>query len=339
MGSGTKMIIPILHCEKQVQLKDLTRYDASKSILVKGSVDPINSVKIKAGADASEVEVFHANPKNWFLDFAFGEYDFDIDSTNSSLTFEAAGVLHTTNVTSGTYDLTALLTAVKSAMEAIASPLVVNFSVDEKKRITINPSITLKILPNTSSSDLLPHLGFKEDGQLISYPVEYGLRKVTLTVASISESNSLSEYVRVYTEEGDALFSEDADLVAYENDIMKWLPAGRGSFLDLHRRSQTLILDWMDRQGYRDDRQKKITKFAFIDNTDVNTWSTYLTLKLFFMSVQNQTDDVFKKKAEYYKSLEIEARDRAVLNLDLDGDGKEDLLKGPDIRSGRLFFR
>jgi hypothetical protein len=69
-------------------------------------------------------------------------------------------------------------------------------------------------------------------------------------------------------------------------------------------------------------------------------WSTYLALKLFFAGVQNATDDVFKRKASYYEKLEIEARDRAVLNLDLDGDGKEEVDRdSADIRSGRLFYR
>jgi hypothetical protein len=334
------MIISILHAEKKVQLKDLTRFDASKSVLVKGSVDAINSVKIKAGADGTDIEVFNAQPKNWFVDFAFSEYKFDVDATNSKLTFEMNGTKYNTDVVAGTYSLADLLTAMKAAIELIASPLVVSFSVDERNRITITPSPALKILPKTSSMDLFQHLGFSEDGQLVGAPVEYGIRKVTLTVASASESATAVEYLQVYTKEGDALFSEDADLVGFENDIMKWLPAGRGTFLDLHRKAQQSILDWTDRKGYRDDNGKKITKWAFVDNSDVRMWSTYLSLKLFFMGVTNATDDVFKRKASYYEKLEIEARDRVVLELDLDGDGKSDIdNERADIGSGRLFYR
>lgn len=334
------MIIAILHAEKQLQVQDLTRFDASKSILVKGSVDPINSVKIKAGADGTDIEIFNAQPKNWFVDFAFSEYKFDVDATNSKLSFEVNGTKYVTDVVAGTYTLATLLVAIKTAMELIAPPLVVSFSVDERSRITIAPSLSLKILPKSSSSDLFQHVGFKEDGQLVGYPVEYGIRKVTLTVASISESNSIDQYIEVYSEYGDFLFNEDADLVGFENDIMKWLPAGRGSYKDVNRKSQRSILDWVDRQGYRDDSGKKITKFAFVDNSDVRMWSTYLSLKLFFMGITNATDDVFKRKAAYYEKLEIEARDRVVLNLDLDGDGKkEENNESADIRSGRLFYR
>lgn len=333
------MIIPVLHTEKQVQVGDLIRFDADKSVLVKGSVNPINSVKIKPGASALEFEVYHSNSKNWFLDFVFNEYQFDVDPTNSSVKFETGGASYTANILTGTYDIANLLIALKAAIELAAPALTVSISIDSRNRVTVAPSMPLKLLPKATSTDFLQHIGFTYNGQLMGTPIEYGLRKVTLTVASISESTSIDQYVEVYTPEGDALFSEDSDLVAHENDIMKWLPQGKSSFTDLHRRAQRLILDWVDRQGYRDDEQKRITKFAFVQNADVRVWSTYVVLKLFFMGVQNQTDDVFKKKALYYEKLEIEARDRAVLNLDLDNDGKEDKTDGPDIRSGRLFFR
>lgn len=340
------MIIAILHNEKQVQLRDLTRFDASKSVLVKGSANPIIGVKIKAGADATEVDVFNADNKKRFLDWAFSQYAFDVDSSNSELVFEVGGTRYQTNVLTGTYDLANLLTAIKNAMEAVASPLSVSFTVDERNRITMNPSLPLKILPNFSSAGLLRHLGFKEDGQLVSFPVEYGLRKVTVTVEAgttspytVVESASTSAFVEVYTEEGDSLFSEDSDLISEEPDIMKWLPAGRGSYKDLHRKAQRLILDWIDRQGYRDEQQRKLTKWAFVDHSDIRMWSYYMVLRLFFMGAQNDVDDVFKKKAAYYEKLEIASRDRAVLNLDLDGDNKSDVPNGPDIRSGRLFFR
>lgn len=333
------MIIPILHFEKQLQLKDLTRFDASKSVLVKGTVDPITSVKVKAGADGTDIEVFNAQPKNWFVDFMFNEYKFDVDATNSRIQFTVAGAKYVVDVAAATYTLTTILAAMKSAIETAVPAITVNFTVDAN-RITLESTSDISLIPKSSPADLLQHMGFKKEGQRVGLPIEYGLRKVTLTVASVSDSASVSEYVEVYTKEGDALFSDDSDLVGFENDIMKWLPLGRGSYLDLHRKAQKSMLDWIDRQGYRDDNGDKITKFLFIDPSEVRMWSTYLALKLFFAGVQNATDDVFKRKASYYEKLEIEARDRAVLNLDLDGDGKEDLGdQTTDIRSGRLYYR
>ncbi len=332
------MIIPILHHEKQVQLKDLTRFNASKSALVKGSANPINAVKIKPGADASEINVYSATPANWFLDFAFTEYKFDVDSTNSKIVFEFAGVEYSTDAAAATYTLANLLTEIKDKIQVIAGAGITSITLDDRNRVVIVAASSLKILLR-ANDNLLRHLGFKKNGQTTSDPVEYGLRKVTLKVESSSENETIVVYLEVYTADGDALFSEDSDLVGYENDIMKWLPNGRGSFLDLHRKSQKLILDWLDRQGYRDDQGDKITKFQFIDNSDVRTWSAYKALNLFFAGNQNSTDDVFKDKSKYYKGLEVEARDRAVLTLDLDKDGEKDDQLGPDIRSGRLFFR
>lgn len=333
------MIIPVLHLEKEVQLKDLTRITADKSILVKGSVDHINAVKIKPGADSAEVNVFGSgSPEVWFLDYYFTAYKFDVDSSNNSISFQHNLTDYNVNAADGTYTLAALLTEIKTKIEAAAA-VTVTLNLDDRNTITILASDSSFKIKFKKSSELLKHLGFSKDDQTKGFPVEYGIRKVTLTVESISESAVLDEYVKVYTKEGDALFSEDADLLSYESEIMKWLPRGRGSYLDLHRKAQKLIIDWIDRQGYRDDQNEKINKFAFVDNSDVRLWSVYTCLNLFFMGNQNASDDVFKEKAKHYHKLEIEARDRAVLNLDLDNDGVEDVISGPDIRSGRLYFR
>lgn len=338
------MIIPVLDLEGDLQLNDLTRFDASKSVLVKGSVGAISSVKIKAGADASEIEVFNSLSKNWYLDFMFNTYKFDVDSTNDELVFEVDGEEYTTNVLTGTYDLANLLSQIKDAMEAIASPLTVNFTLDAKNRIKTAPSSALKIKPTRNSRCLFQHLGYYKDDLLEGNPVEYGLRKITLKVSTTNnalpvENNSISKYMKVYSADGDSLFSADTDLVSEEPDIMKWTKEGRASFLDLHRKAQRLIVDWFDREGYRDDNEEKITKWAFVDNSDVRMWSYYMVLKMFCRGVRNQTDDVWKKKATEYEKDEIAARKRATLNLDLDKDDKPDVNDGPDVQSGRLYFR
>jgi len=332
------MIIPILATEKEVQIGDLIRFDASKSIQVKGSLGSINSVLIQPGEIADGIQVFNASNKNWFLDYAFNTYAFDINENTSRIDFEVNGVLYSTNVSNGTYSLEDLLADMKYNIEATAPSLTVQFVVDELNRITTTPSLPLKFLPNATSKGLLRHLGFKSDS-LIGNPVEYGLRNVWLIVSSGAESASIFQQLKVYTPEGDALFSEDADLVSFETEIMKWLPQGHGSFIYLHRRAQKEILDWIDRQGYRDKDRNKITKRAFVDNSDVRSWSTALALRLFFTEAGNASNDVFKEKAKVYEKMEIAARSRAVLSLDLDGDNKADDLKGPAISSGKLYLR
>lgn len=333
------MIVSVLHHEEKLQLNDLTRIDASRSILVKGSLNPINSVKIQAGADAPEIEVFNANSKNWYLDWMFSTYAFDVMAEHAELHFKVSGVQYSTLVPDGTYTLATLLNAMKTVIEAVASPLTVTFTVDERNRINCTPSLPLEFLPTYTSKGLLPHLGFTEDGQLIGTPVEYGLRKIKIVVASISENATLYKFMKVYTAEGDALFSDDADLIVHEPDVMKWLAVGRGSYKDFHRKAQKEILDWIDRKGYRDENSKKITKWAVVDKAEVNEWSTYLALKFFCLSVRNTETDVWRKKASEYDAMALDAQKRATLHFDLNGDKKPDVVPGPEIGTGKLLFR
>lgn len=345
------MLIPILQNEKQVQLKDLTRFDASKCVQVKGSEGSITQVLMTPGLGASVIDVFSSVTENWFLDFMFSSYMFDVGAPHNTLIFEVNGTKYETTVSDGSYSLTDLLTEIKTEIEAIASPLVVNFSVDGNSRITIDPSLPLKILPTSSLKDLFHHIGFKDDGQLVSYPVEYGLRKVKLEIVSEKpgalpsdplievERASVENYIEVYTPEGDGLYSEDSDLVSLEPDIMKWVQSGRATYLDLHRKSQKLILDYLDRKGFRNEDGKKITKFMLVDNSDVRVWSYYQVLKLFFLGIQNDKDDVFKKKSDYYSKLEVDARERVEISLDSDEDGEPDESSKLHVSSGRMLMR
>jgi len=334
------MLIPILYCDPSVQVFDLIRFDATKSLAVRGTVDQINSVKIQCGIGGGDIDVFHTLSKNWFLDFVFNSEDsFDFDASNGEIHFLMNGVTYSTLVSAGEYTLANLLIEIKTKMEAVASPLSVSFVVDSRNRITLTPSIPLQVLPNHNAKGLWKSLGFSKDGQLVSDPVEFGFKKITLTVESNSESAQVVKWVKVYTKYGDALFSEDGDIVIHEPDIMKWLPQGYSTFNHLHRAAQESILDWCDRQGYRDSSGLKLNKWAFVDKSDVRTWSMYIALKYFCLSVRNQETDVWLKKSNEYEKLEISARTRAVLSLDLDKDTKPDTPRGPDINTGRLLFR
>lgn len=336
------MILPVLFFEDTVQVNDLTRFDASKSVLVKGSQGNISSVKIRPGATASEIDVFNAVQKNWFLDWVFTDLKFDVDDTNNRIDFmlnenDAPAAL----IPAGSYTTEELIGEIEDALIA-AGVADAEVSFDEWEQITIEGT-GLKLLPKYKPEDLLQHLGFTKRGQKTGTPVEYVLKKVSLTIVSgtgeSQETATKDYYVEVYSPEGDALFSCDADLTAEEPDIMKWLPQGRTSYMDLHRKAQRLILDWLDRKGYRDTQGNKLTKFAVLDKSDVNTWSYYTALRLFFNGNSNAKDDVFKEKAKEYAKHEAESRDRFTLSLDLNNDKKPDAQKGPDIATGRILFR
>ncbi len=130
--------------------------------------------------------------------------------------------------------------------------------------------------------------------------------------------------ISVLTVAADLLYSSDQKLKAHENGILKYLPEGRATFKHQHRRAQTLMLDWLAREGYTDRLNERLTKSALVVNEDVEGWATFMCLRLIMEDASNAIDDVFSEKAKRYKGLEVEARTRATLRLDLDGDGDSD---------------
>lgn len=118
----------------------------------------------------------------------------------------------------------------------------------------------------------------------------------------------------------DGLYSNDDDLKIHENDIKEFLKQGKTSFKNFHRRAQTLILDELDRKGFRLQDGSKITKAEILDKSEVKEWSTYLTLKLIFESISNAKDDIFRIKSEAYRICEKNTKDKAFLIFDWNKD-------------------
>ncbi len=149
--------------------------------------------------------------------------------------------------------------------------------------------------------------------------------RLTLSGDTPPTPTEFSGDLLVITSEDDLLFSSDAKLRAHQSDILKFLPEGRASFLDAHRRTQTLILDWLAKEGYLDTAGQRLEKDAITVTEDVESWATYLCLSLIYEDASNAVDDVFAGKAKGYYGKATNARDRAVLSLDLNGDGEADV--------------
>lgn len=135
----------------------------------------------------------------------------------------------------------------------------------------------------------------------------------------------------------DKLFSSDNQLFPYEPNLLNWVRAGRNSFLDVHRESQTEILNYLDKNGYWDVNGDPLTKADVIDVQEFRDWSKFLTLKLIFEGLSNATSDIFHEKALRYREKEYLARDRAILRVDLDNDGDSDSKEEIDFRSSELI--
>lgn len=160
----------------------------------------------------------------------------------------------------------------------------------------------------------------------VSRAVVVSLRITAGTTVTVSKT------IAVVTAADDGLFSGDQDLVAYEPDILRWVPDGKASFLNVHREAQGKIVDWLNESGVETTAGAALTKDNLVNVAEVKAWSRDLTLSLIFNGVSNAVDDVFSQKAKHYKAQAEDRRDRAKLRLDLDDDGDADL--GESINMG-----
>ena len=165
-----------------------------------------------------------------------------------------------------------------------------------------------------------------------------GTKTVSCRVTAGSNSTVTKTIISISAAD-DKLWSSDTDLTAYESDILKWVVAGRNSFLNVHRKSQKLILDWFDEQRICDKDGNRLTKSSIIETEDLKKMSTLLTLSLIFESISNKPEDVFDVKAKFYNSLYMSARERGRIRFDYDNDATQEKSENVDNRSGMMFRR
>ena len=144
--------------------------------------------------------------------------------------------------------------------------------------------------------------------------------RITTDGAPVSKATTLT----VSTETEDRLFSNDQDIAKLEVDIYRFLRPGRSSFLDMHRESQTIILDDLDQKGISDREGNRLTKDDIYDIQEVREWSKYQTLALIYKSVQSEVDDVYASKASMYEGMARNQQTRAFIKLDYNQDGTVD---------------
>ena len=128
--------------------------------------------------------------------------------------------------------------------------------------------------------------------------------------------------IEVVSAADDKLFSNDDDLLRHEPQILDWVVQGRNTYKDMHRRAQTLILDFFRVKGWRNLDKSNVTKDEILDILEVKEWSTYMVLKLIMEGRSNQTDDIYREKAKIYESKMIDARESVFLLYDWNKDGE-----------------
>jgi hypothetical protein len=166
-----------------------------------------------------------------------------------------------------------------------------------------------------------------------------GTKVIALEIKAGPHTENFTYSIEVVTPEADKLFSKDSDLIQFEPDILKWLPAGKSSYNNIHRNAQTLILDWLDSiRVWRTDGTK-LTKADLSLSDDLKQLSIYMVLELIFMGISNQVDDVFLNKARAYGQKALLVQGRGRIQADFNGNGTLESSEGADLRSFTLVRR
>ena len=339
-----------LDFEKSIQVNDKTRFDGSKSFVSKGST-AISTMTVKPGADGSAISVYDASPSERFLDWEFSAFNIDVDATNNKLDFkEASGSQLTATLDTATYTLATLATEIKTQMDSAgALTYTVAFDLDDK--LTISAASEFSLLPTEGTNKLVsilpivgysPKAGFGDsvydnETELTGKRVRKLPRAVTIEIGDGSSTQDETIYVDVFSEAGDALLSADFDLIKHKSDIFRWVRDGRNSFKDQHRRSQELILAFLDDNGYIDINGDKFNINAFVDLEEFRQWSTFLTLRIIHEDLSNASDDIFERIASQYAEKEKIHRRKSLFRIDVDGDGKADIGEGVMVGTGKVI--
>lgn len=341
-------LFPHLEVEKRLQVNDKTRLSGTKSFVSTGSA-AIDAVTVKPGADESAISVFNASSSNWFLDWEFIDFEGDFDSTNNKIDFKESGSELTATISAGTYTLSTLATQVQTQLNSAGSNTY-TVTVDKDERMTIAADGNFSLLPNEGSnrdSSALPILGFSNkpgftdekyanSTSLKGEVIRWLPRAITLEIDNSTTPVSDTKYIQVFSESGDSLFSSDFDLVTKKQDILSWVKAGRNSFLNFHRQAQEEIIDWFRGEGSVNIDGDPLEVKNLVHPTDLNQWSTYLTLRLIFDDLSNDVDDIFDREARGFESREMRLRDR-IMRIDIDNDGKSDIGENIQVRSAKLI--
>lgn len=335
--------------EEKLQVNDRTRLSAEKSFVSPLGTTALTTITVTPGLDGSPASVFSSSgSSDWYMDWIFTSWTFDIITDyNDSIDFYQDGE-KTATLTEDTYTLSELVTHIQTVLNAVSGISgTFSVSVDYKNRMTVsNDTASFYFMPKTGSNlenSLLPHIGFPVNGEASKSHqgnvIEYSHKRIAVAVGNGTQSNTEYGYIKLYSKEGDALFSSDGDLITWEPDIMKYVKSGRNTYKDIHREAQEQIIYWLDREGYVNVYGRKYNKFDIIDFSEVNEWSAFLALSIIYWGISNKTDDVFLNKHFEFLKKAQEARSRAVLRLDTNEDGKIDLGEDVDIRFGTVVTR
>lgn len=338
-------LFPVLESDGKVQLDEKIRLNGLDSFVSVGS-NAITTMTVKPENSETPISIFTSDVSERYLDWMYTAFVGDFDSENNKIDFSESGQDPVVGVvTPGTYTVSQLATQVESAMNAVGGGTY-TVSVDAKNRFKIESTVSFNMFPETGdnvSESILSIIGFKLDlgtgTSAQGTPMEAMPKNVTIEIGDGVGTASISKKVRAYSKDGDRLFSSDEDLKPLESKIIRWLPEDHSTFNYQHREAQEQIMNYLDRNGYVNVFDNKYTKFDFIDLEEVRDWSKWLALKLIYEDQSESVDDKFQELAKMALNKESESRQRAVLRLDTNNDGKQDTGEHLTIGSVTVFRR
>ena len=172
-----------------------------------------------------------------------------------------------------------------------------------------------------------------------------GTKTITLQITTSAAPVTFTASIVVLDKNTEVLFSSDNDLYNIENDILKFVPAGKNSFVFVHRQVKEDLLEEIYRNKILNTTGQRLVEADVIDSTELKYWAKYRALRIIFEGLSNAVDDIFDKKASKYGSQENEWRNQTfnILVLDYNSDGIiNDADRNPglsDQRSTGLLYR
>jgi hypothetical protein len=206
-----------------------------------------------------------------------------------------------------------------------------------------SPAISLiRIKPESTESFIqVSGTGITQKDWLLDWQYQTsGTKTVELEITLTGGSPQVfTKTISVITAADDKLWSSDQDLVAKEHDILQWVPAGRNTFLNVHREAQKKILNWLDEIRVWKYDGTKLTKTDLNYTDDLKELSINWTLALIFGSIYNKPDDVYYQKMENYMSAVESCKLRGRIQADFNNSGALESTDNQDMRSLRMVRR
>lgn len=160
-----------------------------------------------------------------------------------------------------------------------------------------------------------------------------GIKSIYLRLTSTSGSDVSTRTVSILNLSAQNLFSSDSDLSAYEPEIMKWLPKKWSAWNLIHLRAQEYIMNMLRERSIFDKNNTPYVVADIFDLTEVKDLSVALVLRYIFSGTSNASDDVFKKKSDYYDELVSTRSAKATIKLDFNKNSVADDHEITDLRS------